>query len=375
MFRTNLRLGYAAELVDPANTSYSSRRPPRFELLKTGGYAWFVQRLPDGISVATVYQPELLALDPGMIDPERCQFVCLTPTWWLAQEQRGLWQHHDRCAAILAHARALEFLRDPDTPPDAHRTTFTADDLLDARSPGGASHGLYRKAHDSSDHQGSGLCRPALSERPAAGHPDPVTDGLSAISRRRMTGRRWLGLGAAYGHRRLSGMGHRADRPGTGRRLSGRAWRAGSLPGRPGPALPAGQPQPHRRRSQVLAQHKSIRRKERMAHPHSVAVGGYYPTPPQLIPPIAALIRVEGRDQSYPAHQRPSAVLRRSVRGRRRGGLRPGRCRVGHTPAARDGAGCRDLRRRGRAGAGTRTTQPGHGHLRLRRRQARAAWR
>ena len=117
MFRTNLRLGYAAELVDTANTSYSSRRPPRFELLKTGGYAWFVQRLPDGISVATAYQPELLALDPGMIDPERCQFVCLTPTWWLAQEQRVLWQHHDQCAAILAHARALEFLRDPDRHP------------------------------------------------------------------------------------------------------------------------------------------------------------------------------------------------------------------------------------------------------------------
>lgn len=76
-FVANLRQGRPAQVG-------AGRHPPRIELLRSAGYAYHWQRGARGV-VVTAYLPGLVALDPGMIDAQRCAFVCLTPRWWVAR--------------------------------------------------------------------------------------------------------------------------------------------------------------------------------------------------------------------------------------------------------------------------------------------------
>jgi len=93
----NLQAGRLADMTNPA-AGYTRGTPPRVELLRSGGYQWQWQRSDHGV-VATAYLPDLVALDPGMIDPDRCAFVCLTPRWWV--DQHGAQSEAVRFTAYL----------------------------------------------------------------------------------------------------------------------------------------------------------------------------------------------------------------------------------------------------------------------------------
>lgn len=95
-FTANLRLGRAAEI--PEGASYSRRKSPSVELLKSAGYAFSTQRFAEG-SVVTAYLPDLVRLDPGMVDPSGIRFVMLPPRSWV--EAQGI-----DAELAVSHARA-----------------------------------------------------------------------------------------------------------------------------------------------------------------------------------------------------------------------------------------------------------------------------
>jgi hypothetical protein len=78
-FTANLRLGRKATFEE--RSSYSRRRGPYFELLKSANYTVSTQRFKEG-SVVTAYLPELFVLDPGMVDPKGVSFVLLPSKEW-----------------------------------------------------------------------------------------------------------------------------------------------------------------------------------------------------------------------------------------------------------------------------------------------------
>lgn len=73
-FVANLQTGRKAVL--------GTRGKDRLELLKSVGYEYFTQRHPEG-AITTAYLPELLDLDPGMVDPTGARFVCAPRRDWL----------------------------------------------------------------------------------------------------------------------------------------------------------------------------------------------------------------------------------------------------------------------------------------------------
>lgn len=77
-FVANLRAGRKATLG-------RDRHPKRFELLRSAGYAFALQRHPEGV-LATAYLPELFRLDPGMVDPTGARFVVLPDAGWCREE-------------------------------------------------------------------------------------------------------------------------------------------------------------------------------------------------------------------------------------------------------------------------------------------------
>lgn len=81
-FVTNLMLGKKAEMVGRFRNETK-----RFELLKSAGYQYIWQRIPekgpdgriDVRAIVTAYLPDLFRMDLGMVDPEGVNF-CLLPT-------------------------------------------------------------------------------------------------------------------------------------------------------------------------------------------------------------------------------------------------------------------------------------------------------
>lgn len=73
-FLANVRLGRALE----TSSSYRRRGGDAYEFLKSAGHRVALQRFEEGV-LATVWLPEPFALDPGMVDPHKIQFACLTP--------------------------------------------------------------------------------------------------------------------------------------------------------------------------------------------------------------------------------------------------------------------------------------------------------
>ncbi len=78
-FTANLRLGRKALMGE--KSSYSRKKSPCVELLKSAGYAFSTQRFSEG-SVVTAYLPELFNLDPGMVDPKGASFIVLPSKEW-----------------------------------------------------------------------------------------------------------------------------------------------------------------------------------------------------------------------------------------------------------------------------------------------------
>lgn len=88
-FLANLRKGRKAEVANGG-------KGDRFELLKSAGYAFALQKHPEGTAI-TAYLPGLFALDPGMVDPTGVRFVVLPSRQWAAA--------HPVDAKAVAHAR------------------------------------------------------------------------------------------------------------------------------------------------------------------------------------------------------------------------------------------------------------------------------
>jgi hypothetical protein len=57
----------------------------KIELLKTSGYVVSTQREIEGV-IATAYLPDLVRLDPGMVDPDGARFLMVVPRDWIATQ-------------------------------------------------------------------------------------------------------------------------------------------------------------------------------------------------------------------------------------------------------------------------------------------------
>lgn len=107
-FLANLRMGKRADLgVLGESKGYSRSKPTRFGLLKSAGYQFTTQQLSTGEAVVTAYLPDVLRLDPGMIDPERVSFLALPPQWWVVRQRSQLRGDQVLCAQILRHLSHL----------------------------------------------------------------------------------------------------------------------------------------------------------------------------------------------------------------------------------------------------------------------------
>jgi hypothetical protein len=86
-----------------------ARGGKRFELLRSAGYAFAWQRFPEG-AVVTAYLPDLIRLDPGMVDPTGARFLLLPSAAWVDAERAhvdvdGLVAHVERLGLVDCHGR------------------------------------------------------------------------------------------------------------------------------------------------------------------------------------------------------------------------------------------------------------------------------
>ncbi|HMA37993.1 MAG TPA: hypothetical protein VKY74_26320 [Chloroflexia bacterium] len=88
-FVSNLQAGYRAT-IQPCRDALTWGGSPEgyLELLKSAGYRYITLKLKgmasDTVSVMTAYLPELVTLDPGMIDRVGVAFLALTSRRWIA---------------------------------------------------------------------------------------------------------------------------------------------------------------------------------------------------------------------------------------------------------------------------------------------------
>lgn len=94
-FVANLRGGRKAEV----GNGYRSRGKEKVEFLKSVGYQFTWQRMPEG-SVVTVFLPDLFRLDPGMVDPKGIQFVVLPTKEYISTQTIDI-------ATAETHSRGL----------------------------------------------------------------------------------------------------------------------------------------------------------------------------------------------------------------------------------------------------------------------------
>lgn len=99
----------------------NNHRKAGYEFLKSIGYKVFYQRHEEG-TVATLYLPDLCALDPGMVDPEGIKFVMLPGKAYLAREAARM-----PVAEIVRYARHLPFVKEKNTPVEDWRGHVSAD--------------------------------------------------------------------------------------------------------------------------------------------------------------------------------------------------------------------------------------------------------
>jgi hypothetical protein len=90
-FTANLRTGRVAEIREK-NGHYTNVEG-KIEILKRAGYRWITQKVAgvngangEVTTIMTAYLPEFFSLEPALIDPDICKFMCLTPQWWIERE-------------------------------------------------------------------------------------------------------------------------------------------------------------------------------------------------------------------------------------------------------------------------------------------------
>ena len=109
-FVANLQSGYKASLQETDQPF--TRSITRIELLKRAGYRFIWQKVElDGrkMAVVTAYLPQLLRLDPGMVDPVMAEFVLMPPQWWLLRETGNL--SEAQLQPVFNHASKLGILK------------------------------------------------------------------------------------------------------------------------------------------------------------------------------------------------------------------------------------------------------------------------
>ena len=85
---------------------YMSGARTWFEIMKSARYTYSWQR--GDVATVTIYQHDLFVADPGMIDPEQCQFIVTTPQWWQEQDYARLLANQELVERVLGHASQLE---------------------------------------------------------------------------------------------------------------------------------------------------------------------------------------------------------------------------------------------------------------------------
>jgi hypothetical protein len=111
-FAANLREGRIAE--HRKETGYNHRVEDKYEFVRSAGYDYIWQRTDHG-AVLTLALPDVLSLDPGMIDQHHIQFVLLTPRWYI--EQHG---------EVAQAQRFLTYLRNRTRRPVITTSAFAA---------------------------------------------------------------------------------------------------------------------------------------------------------------------------------------------------------------------------------------------------------
>lgn len=102
-FMANVLLGRRAEAKD----AYNRKTSDRFELLKSAGYQHHSRKVGGGV-VTSVYLPDLVRLDPGMVDPAGVRFVVIPAKSWVAAQRFDLAAARARLLDLGAAAGDVE---------------------------------------------------------------------------------------------------------------------------------------------------------------------------------------------------------------------------------------------------------------------------
>ena len=111
-FVANLLCGRVAVPLSSANRSYRRNRTAEsgYEFMRSAGYKVIYQRHEEG-SIATIFLPELLDLDPGMVDPKGIKFVVIPGADYLADEAKKM-----PVQDVVDYARALPLVKEVNEP-------------------------------------------------------------------------------------------------------------------------------------------------------------------------------------------------------------------------------------------------------------------
>lgn len=87
-FMANLMTGKVA-IVDNRDRAYDALRGNKYEILRSAGYAHHTVKLGGG-AVTTLYLPDLVCIDPGMVDPDYIRFIVIPAMAWVTAQSFDL---------------------------------------------------------------------------------------------------------------------------------------------------------------------------------------------------------------------------------------------------------------------------------------------
>lgn len=117
-FIANLCTGRPAVPLSNNHTWRRRGNDSGYEFLKSVGYKVCWQKTTEG-TAATVYLPELVDLDPGMVDPEGIKFVVIPGAAYLKREVEKM--PAGLIDTIVDYARKLPVVREQNKPEKDHR--------------------------------------------------------------------------------------------------------------------------------------------------------------------------------------------------------------------------------------------------------------
>jgi hypothetical protein len=107
-FVANLVTGRPATPTD--STHYHRRAEAGYEFMRSAGYKVTYQKHEEG-TAATLFLPDLLALDPGMVDPKGIKFVIVAGKEYLETEAKKM-----PVKAIVDYVRRLPLVKEENEP-------------------------------------------------------------------------------------------------------------------------------------------------------------------------------------------------------------------------------------------------------------------